>query len=680
MAGSSSAGSGTGHASDGRGRRWQSVSPGSASSASCGERPIVSGLGLSTASSRSTTPEHPARDLVVAGVATAARRPVQERLEWQEQGPSRKTKWRRRKAEQRAAAAAAAAGRRSASPESPWWGRCFNCGRPGHKKKDCTFQQLCLRCSEEGHPAADCKRPRSPGEEEDALRRQALAKLARREPERNLLDPATAVWCAAPQGSGTRSPMAREEEPALCVVRRTTGMQDLERRLQFAMVACVVGDRPPVSPAMVKEALVEQLGIPAGGFSVHSFQPEDFLVVFASAEFRNRASSRPEVLHHGFRLLLRQWTRQAQASSVSWRTKVQLAIEGVPPHAWEQEVVQNLLGTSCAIVEVAPETASRANLSVFKASAWTDDLDRIPPARMLAVPEPEGVFSDEGKRLMLKYKVLIHVDTVEEDPDPELLMWPASPISDQGMPSPPGGYGGGAAGRTVRRLPWRSGVQDQRGALTNVSLAGVGDPEVEQDHQGQHVEQENVVAPCDNGLAGKLPEKEPTVQGSEDLVGIFAPVGAGPVTEGASCDKEDGDSAVSCGDSAGIQIPDLEPGAGPTVQTQPSEEGGLASNFEREAAPGELRGPSPLELGSDMQMILAEVPPAAVPMKEAEVVALGRMKVFCARILKTLAPPLLREVQAASVLRPEWQNEPCTACDSNWQATSEGHGGGDCAP
>jgi hypothetical protein len=40
-------------------------------------------------------------------------------------------------------------------------------------------------------------------------------------------------------------------------------------------------------------------------------------------------------------------------------------------------------------------------------------------------------------------------------------------------------------------------------------------------------------------------------------------------------------------------------------------------------------------------------------MKEGEAIAMGRMKAFCARILKALAPPLLREVQAASTLRPE---------------------------
>jgi hypothetical protein len=40
-------------------------------------------------------------------------------------------------------------------------------------------------------------------------------------------------------------------------------------------------------------------------------------------------------------------------------------------------------------------------------------------------------------------------------------------------------------------------------------------------------------------------------------------------------------------------------------------------------------------------------------MKEAEIVAMGKMRAFCARILKALAPPLLREIQATSALRSD---------------------------
>jgi hypothetical protein len=62
---------------------------------------------------------------------------------------------------------------------------------------------------------------------------------------------------------------------------------DLERRLRFSMVAYIGGSRPAVSCQQVAEALIQRALIPHDAFSVHSYQPEDFLIVFATAELRD---------------------------------------------------------------------------------------------------------------------------------------------------------------------------------------------------------------------------------------------------------------------------------------------------------------------------------------------------------------------------------------------------------
>jgi hypothetical protein len=61
---------------------------------------------------------------------------------------------------------------------------------------------------------------------------------------------------------------------------------------------------------------------------------------------------------------------------------------------------------------------------------------------------------------------------------------------------------------------------------------------------------------------------------------------------------------------------------------------------------------------SEMQLIQTKHLSTEASMKEAEFVAMGRMRAFCAKILKTLVPPLLREVEKVSALRSEI--EPCT--------------------
>jgi hypothetical protein len=251
-------------------------------------------------------------------------------------------------------------------------------------------------------------------------------------------------------------------------------MQDLERRLQFTMVAYVGGGRPLVSCDLVHDMLVRRLGLPREGFSVHPYRPEDFLIVFSTAEMRNRVARQPALEHAGVQLFFRKWTRLAQASFEIWRTKVHLVIEGIPPHAWDEAVVRELLGSSCEIEEIAPETSSREDQASFKVTAWTDELERIPPARTLVVPEPEvreddtpspaREFSDDTRsppprrriteKSVLKYKVLIHVDRVEEESDPDDRAFAPAPGSEDspqsGLPSPPerGGCHGGLEPRT----------------------------------------------------------------------------------------------------------------------------------------------------------------------------------------------------------------------------------------
>jgi hypothetical protein len=53
---------------------------------------------------------------------------------------------------------------------------------------------------------------------------------------------------------------------------------------------------------------------------------------------------------------------------------------------------------------------------------------------------------------------------------------------------------------------------------------------------------------------------------------------------------------------------------------------------------------------NEMQMIQMKHMSAEAPMKEAEFVAMGRMRAFCAKTLKALAPPLLRELEKVPAL------------------------------
>ncbi|XBI93652.1 hypothetical protein VPH35_030450 [Triticum aestivum] len=242
-------------------------------------------------------------------------------------------------------------------------------------------------------------------------------------------------------------------------------MEDLEQRLRLAVVAYVGGTRPAVSCQEAAEALSVELRIPRHRFSVHKFQPEDFLVVFAAPELRNKALAAGTVEHGFFKLFVKPWLKQAQAVSRVMRTQVDLMIEGIPSHAWTSETAAELLGSSCLVESLAPETENREDLSLFKLRAWCVDPDEVPADRRLWVPETPI------SRALLEYKTLIHIGRVHDHKGPE--RWLRPPSSDgsgqSGMPEDSGDFSGRGEWRV---LPWTRGVHDRRGGAPGKGASG----------------------------------------------------------------------------------------------------------------------------------------------------------------------------------------------------------------
>jgi hypothetical protein len=137
---------------------------------------------------------------------------------------------------------------------------------------------------------------------------------------------------------------------------------------------------------------------------------------------------------------------------------------------------------------IAPETRSRADLKLFKLTAWTSELGAIPVARTLAVPEPlredtrerlparelpvtelsAPVSADEQEIKTVQYQVLIHLVAVEE---PWLDGDAGAARQGEGPQDGHGGAGGDAGRRRRRLCPWKRGVPDLRSGP-----AGVGQP------------------------------------------------------------------------------------------------------------------------------------------------------------------------------------------------------------
>uniref|UniRef100_A0A452YGG9 CCHC-type domain-containing protein n=1 Tax=Aegilops tauschii subsp. strangulata TaxID=200361 RepID=A0A452YGG9_AEGTS len=123
------------------------------------ERPVVSGLGLSSDSEASGG---------LGGQDQATDGESRRRgVSWVQSPPSKKTLWKRRVglevepgAQPRAPPARPSPSpRREVSPKME--NKCFRCLLEGHYRKDCTNDVACLRCGLPGHGSRDCKRPQS---------------------------------------------------------------------------------------------------------------------------------------------------------------------------------------------------------------------------------------------------------------------------------------------------------------------------------------------------------------------------------------------------------------------------------------------------------------------------------------------------------------------------------------
>ncbi|KAK1696143.1 hypothetical protein QYE76_012840 [Lolium multiflorum] len=329
-------------------------------------------------------------------------------------------------------------------------GRCYNCGDEGHISAQCSNATRCMRCGGTEHISRDCKRPRSPSAEAqlrlDAppLRRPsggAAAVMVRASPPRppsrfsGSGGPGTAlppppprqpssaaegrIWrdvvisssSAGPGSSGPVSfsalfaPPSPSSSPAtattealpghpppyrldLCYMLPSQGMLLMEGDLDGAVIVTVVGARMAVSPDVAAAELHACLNLTPLDFSIRSFEPADFLLLCASLEVRDLLVHAESVANPQFSLHLELWSRQVGATLREAPLLADLEIRGIPTHAWAERTATKLLEGAGVIDEVAPETASRSDMSCFRLSLWTHDVAAIPAVRWLAVPEP----------------------------------------------------------------------------------------------------------------------------------------------------------------------------------------------------------------------------------------------------------------------------------------------------
>jgi hypothetical protein len=235
----------------------------------------------------------------------------------------------------------------------------------------------------------------------------------------------------------------------------------MEDKLRRAVVVVVerVGPGFELSMDTVASAIHHAFHISRLAFSIRAYEPEDFLLLCASFDVMDQLVVSARLVSPQFTLRFSQWSRLAHAQLGEVPERVNLELRGIPSHAWEQRTADMLI-EGCGIHgSVDAATANWDDMSCFRLSMWTHNVECIPTARWLAVPEPGAemrlVVSTARRRpsaiapKVLWYRVRFWVAGICRDDS----LLPSDPSS--GPRSPPDEQAGGNVGivkATARRF------------------------------------------------------------------------------------------------------------------------------------------------------------------------------------------------------------------------------------
>jgi hypothetical protein len=141
-----------------------------------------------------------------------------------------------------------------------------------------------------------------------------------------------------------------------------------------------------VSPEMVRAYLASHLGVVEA--SVRCHEPKDFIVRFSRREDRETVLCTP-VVNAPFSLIWHPWRRMSLATADFFQFRVLIGMRHVPLHARNADVVQTILGSSCARIELAPpEVTPVDDDREFFMAAWCQHPRLIPEEQAIFIPEP----------------------------------------------------------------------------------------------------------------------------------------------------------------------------------------------------------------------------------------------------------------------------------------------------
>ena len=141
---------------------------------------------------------------------------------------------------------------------------------------------------------------------------------------------------------------------------------DEDSLAECALVALVVGTRPDCSVRRARRFIIDNYNISGNDFSIHRYQPEDFLLIFHdNAIHESILHASPPPSGTSLNLRFKRWQRFSTAEADFMYFRVLVELRGLPSHAWSAAAAWEVLGDFYACPEPTPATRARFDLRRF---------------------------------------------------------------------------------------------------------------------------------------------------------------------------------------------------------------------------------------------------------------------------------------------------------------------------
>ncbi|CAO1940312.1 unnamed protein product [Urochloa humidicola] len=209
----------------------------------------------------------------------------------------------------------------------------------------------------------------------------------------------------------------------------------------------------------IEDLLLDKLELQCGDITVTVHQPEPYLIRFEHSAHCDEARRRGRFSGRGVEICLRRWQSLTHAFGMRIFFRVRLYLDGIPEHAWTPNIVEHVIGRTCALQCINTDLVQPLDTRHIDLWAWTANPSAIPKkvslvfthrpsdrstARVVVVNER---YQPERWQQGVRYVVFIHIGLVED--------YTAAASDLQGAVANPGAFA------PVRRpYVWRYGLED----------------------------------------------------------------------------------------------------------------------------------------------------------------------------------------------------------------------------